>query len=55
MTPPPPPPPPDAPNNPKCRCGHVRTSHSKNGCGEIVDWKTGKECSCKIPYMQVGK
>lgn len=39
--------------NPVCR--HTRRVHSKNGCGEIVDMRTGRECPCRVPYMEVGK
>ncbi len=36
----------------KClRCNHSRRSHSRDGCIEIVDMRTGKECSCRVKYM----
>jgi hypothetical protein len=38
----------------KCvRCKHDRRQHSKNGCTEMTDMRTGKECSCKVKYMDV--
>jgi hypothetical protein len=39
----------------KCvKCGHSRRSHSRNGCVETIDMRTGKECPCRVKYMDQG-
>ncbi len=40
---------------PKCiKCGHGRTAHSRRKCEEWIDPNTGKECPCKVKYMDQG-
>lgn len=34
-------------------CRHSRHGHSKEGCKEML--KDGRDCSCKVKYMDQGK
>jgi hypothetical protein len=37
------------------RCKHPRKSHSRRKCEEYIDDRAGKECPCKVKYMDKGK